>query len=231
MMALSLAPPDVEPQDVWKVYPTHLESLRRYDQGYLDDDEMRQRLSGEYEQNEKMRIGHAIHEALESGINAPIESESELRMVGRGWGCRDLAFGKNRVKWHRDTAFLERPFKIAYDTPVGKIILSGRADVITESGTVVDYKTSTRAPNFEVSAYPSWQWRSYLVALQCEHFVYRHFQYRYDGGNIVELYEPVDLDLYLSATERPAMEVKMINTMVDVVKIAKALGVDKEIEA
>lgn len=214
---------------MWKVYPTHLESLRRYYQGYFDDDELRRRISGEYEENEAMRVGSAIHDALEKGYTC--DMPGSLRMVGRGWGCRDLAFGKNQVEWDRSTAFLERPFKIAYDTPEGNVILSGRADVITESGTVVDYKTSKRAPNFEASAYPSWQWRSYLVALQCNHFVYRHFQYRYSSGDIVTLYEPVDMDLYLSDSERPAMEAKMIEQMAGVVRAAKTLGIEKEIVA
>ena len=76
---------------------------------------------------------------------------------------------------------LERPD--AVEVPVTRewrvcgipVVLSGRVDAIV-GRTVVDYKTSRRAPDYEALS-GAWQWRAYLAMLpECDRFRYDCFQ-------------------------------------------------------
>ena len=57
--------------------------------------------------------------------------------------------------------------------------------------------------------------------------MYRHFQYkRTSEDRIIELFEPVDLDLYLAAPTRREMERAMVSQMEDLIRVARLLGVE-----
>lgn len=187
----------------FKVSPSKLEAVRRFHKHenppekmsdgiwsyppweYMSDDQLREILLGKAPRTEPQELGSAIHEA--------IGRRPGHHRVGK-WNievprCRYSLYGVNG----RDTSRAFELREATVEREMDGLLFRGRVDLMVP-GMVVDYKTSKRPPAWTDMA-SSLQWMTYLVILDINHFVYRHYQYR-RRVNEISLLDPVDYDLY-----------------------------------
>ena len=182
----------------WRISPTKMEALRRYDffdeddYRHLGDEEMQKRIIGIVEPTEAMKIGSAIHKALETSSTWQESGNWVIRFEKRD-DLGDLAAHGRPLREH--------PLSLT----VGAFRFAGVIDVWLPR-LVIDYKTSTRAADSTQLA-SSWQWRCYCLMAKVKRFVFRHYQYskarvNAKGSVAITCKPPSDLDLYLDVDQK-----------------------------
>ena len=141
-----------------------LEAYRLYNTfEWMTQDELHASLTGQYEANDKMRLGTALHNLLEWDDTVySVVVDDDVYQFDDSIDNIRRQFPKHAAKEQATSKF------------IGDITLTGRADLIT-GNSVWDHKVSTKAPDADKYIH-SMQWRAYLYLFNLDVFVYNVIQ-------------------------------------------------------
>lgn len=159
-----------------QVRTTILESFRRFRDGvtetYDNEQSMIEKLSGEFQGNNKTEIGSAFHLIIEmNGIENAIELFSK---TGVKFNVDQFEMAVNHSCNIQPFIPEVRQSKI-FNTKYGEISITGCADVL-QGNTIRDTKCKFRAPEY-LEYYDSYQWRIYLSIFGLNRFLYDIFEF------------------------------------------------------
>lgn len=188
---------------------TNLEKFRRFrdDVSSFDTEEaVIDTLSGAFTGNDYTWIGTAFHKIVEDGEKAWNNGIVHTRGgdVAMDEAQRDLAL------LYRSTlpgAFHEVRLDKEYKTRLGKVLVTGCADVI--HGTIIRDIKTRYSPPVQQEYIDSYQWRFYLDIFDLDRFIFDIFEFKgYDkemGMNVaglpVKQFDPIPCQRYLKMEE------------------------------
>lgn len=163
---------------MFRVTATMLEAYNRFlTNEYATAEDLHQSLSGATEETEAMRLGSAVHTALEQWgqwLHMP-PSGHEMAYNSEQYPTYMLSLQSLQENaWLANGWLQEIETVCPIELPDGRVVnLKCRADAIA-GYTVVDHKVTGRSiTEANHKAYEqSYQWRAYLVAFGCTRFIY-----------------------------------------------------------
>ena len=153
---------------------------------------LRQSLLGRKEASEVMIRGTAFHAVMEHAVNlaegGPLSDDTIF--VEDGYRFQITAL----IKIPGRPAFTERRFYRYWDTANGRVILTGKVDLVV-GDTVIDYKLTSQY-SFE-RYYESMQWKSYLTLTGLPNFTYMPCLWKEKNGLVnVHATKPTTMHAY-----------------------------------